>query len=58
MNNNNYADILYLKISYKYSTKEISELLNITPDNVKVRLNRARKALIEQMQKEEAYNAR
>lgn len=58
MSNINYADILYLKISYKYSTKEISELLNITPDNVKVRLNSARKALIEQMQKEEAYNAR
>ena len=58
MSNKNYADILHLKIGYGYSNEEISEILNITTDNIKVRLSRARKALIKQMQTEVASGAR
>jgi RNA polymerase sigma-70 factor (ECF subfamily) len=58
MSNKNYADTLHLKIGYGYSNEEISEILNITTDNVKVRLSRARKALIKQMQTEVASGAR
>lgn len=52
----NYSDILFLKGIYGYSTDEIAGMLGITKENVSVRLNRARNALKEQLQKEnEAY---
>lgn len=50
--NKNYSDILYLKMELKYSNKEISEILGISQENVKMRLSRARKALKKQLQKE------
>lgn len=40
-----YADILTLRYTYEYSNQEISELIDITEVNVRVRLNRAKKAL-------------
>jgi len=51
--NKNYSDILYLKMEFDYSNKEISKTLGISEDNVKMRLSRARKALKEQLLKEE-----
>ena len=53
--NKNYSDILYLKIEMGYSYEEIGKMLGITPENAKVRLNRARKALKEQLRKEGDY---
>lgn len=41
-----YSDIISLKYFYSYSDIEIAELLNITRENVRVRLHRARKNLI------------
>ena len=41
-----YADILSLKFFYHYEDKEISRILNITPENIRTRLHRARKSLI------------
>lgn len=40
-----YADILTLRYYYEYSTAEISELLNLSVDNVCVRLHRAKASL-------------
>ena len=40
-----YADIIYLKVVFEYSHQEIAELLNISDENVKTRLHRARSAL-------------
>ena len=40
-----YADILYLKYSLQYTDEEISCLLNLTPENTRTRLHRARKSL-------------
>lgn len=38
----NYSSVLYLKYVYHYGDEEIAELLNITNQNVRVRLHRAR----------------
>lgn len=51
--NKNYSDILYLKMEFNYSSKEISKTLGISEENAKMRLSRARKALKEQLLKEE-----
>ena len=40
-----YADIIMLKFYYELSIKEIAKILNITENNVSVRINRALKAL-------------
>jgi RNA polymerase sigma-70 factor, ECF subfamily len=40
-----YADILSLKYEYEYSNKEIANMFDIDEINVRVRLNRAKKAL-------------
>ncbi len=48
-----YADILYLKYVMDYSGDEISKILGISPENVRVRLGRARQALKNQLRKEE-----
>ena len=40
-----YADILTLKYYYEYTNQEISELLDLTSDNVSVKLHRAKAAL-------------
>jgi RNA polymerase sigma-70 factor (ECF subfamily) len=40
-----YADILTLRYYYEYSNVEIAELINMSADNVSVKLNRAKAAL-------------
>ena len=52
--NKNYSDILYLKMEFDYSYKEISEILGVTQENVKTRLSRARKALKVELEKEDS----
>lgn len=49
----NYIDILHLKIGFDLSYQEIGNILGISPDNAKMRLSRARKALKYKLQKEE-----
>ncbi|MFA0815500.1 MAG: RNA polymerase sigma factor [Anaerofustis sp.] len=44
-----YSDILYLKAAFGYSNEEIAEVLGISAENTKVRLSRARKALLRQL---------
>ncbi|MDQ7095888.1 sigma-70 family RNA polymerase sigma factor [Desulfosporosinus sp. PR] len=52
-----YADILSLKFFYHYDDEEISRILNITPENVRTRLHRARRSLIKLLsQEQEAKN--
>lgn len=46
-----YKDILRLKFFYEYTDDEISGLLGISPGNTRVRLHRARKALMDEMRK-------
>ncbi len=41
-----YGDIITLKYVYQHSDEEISQILNITRENVRVRLSRARQNLI------------
>lgn len=41
-----YADIISLKYFYHYNDAEISQILNITPENVRTRLHRAKHSLI------------
>ncbi|ADY57027.1 RNA polymerase, sigma-24 subunit, ECF subfamily [Syntrophobotulus glycolicus DSM 8271] len=48
-----YADILSLKYSYQYTNEEISRLLNLTPENTRTRLHRARKSLNKLLAQEE-----
>ena len=48
-----YADILYLKCELEYTNEEISKILGISPENVRVRLGRARQALKMKLRKEE-----
>lgn len=50
--NDNYSDILYLKIAREYSNDEIANILGISKENAKMRLSRARKALKEILKKE------
>lgn len=51
-----YADILALKYFYYYKDEEISRMLNITPDNTRTRLHRARKSLIKLLSEEQDVN--
>ncbi len=44
-----YSDIIALKFFYGYSDKEIGVLLNITHDNVRTRLHRAKQSLISKL---------
>lgn len=53
--NENYSDILYLKVQMNYSYDEISKILGISKENVRMRFGRARKALKEQLLKEGYY---
>lgn len=48
-------NILRLKYLYGYSDQEISEFLNISPENVRVRIHRAKAALL-QVLKERSQN--
>lgn len=49
----NYSDILYLKIELECSYEEMGKILGISHDNAKMRFNRARKALKEELRMEE-----
>ena len=51
----NYADILYLKFELDCSAEEISKILGISMENVRMRLSRARKALKAALREEEVY---
>ncbi len=48
-----YADILSLKYYYQYTDEEISKILNITLENIRTRLHRARKSLIKLLSQEQ-----
>ncbi len=50
--NKNYSDILYLKIELDCSYEKMGKILGISQENAKMRLCRARKALIEELKKE------
>ncbi|HHW70922.1 MAG TPA: sigma-70 family RNA polymerase sigma factor [Clostridiales bacterium] len=50
--NPNYKDILSLKYYYNYSHKEIAAILDITQENVRVRIHRAKQSLIKRLIKE------
>lgn len=51
--NTRYKDLLTLKLLYDYADDEISKILEISQENVRVRFHRARIALIEEMRKGE-----
>lgn len=46
-----HKDILRLKYDFNYTDEQIAQLLGIKAQNARVRLHRARKALIEEMRK-------
>lgn len=50
-----YSDILYLKLEFDCSYEEIGKILSISPENAKMRLFRARKALRKKLKKEGEY---
>lgn len=51
----NYSTVLRLKFSQGYNDAEIAEILNITQDNVRQRISRAKKKLSEVLKKEGEY---
>ena len=53
-----YSDILYLKLEFDCSYEEIGKILNISPENAKMRLFRARKSLMKKLNKEGEYCGR
>lgn len=48
-----YSDVLSLKYFYDYSDKEIAKLLDITPENARIRLYRAKQKLMKLLLQEE-----
>lgn len=53
-----YSDILYLSLGRNYTSAEIGKMLNISRENVRMRLSRARNALKEQFQKKDPIHDR
>lgn len=51
-----YADILLLKYYFYYKDEEISLILNITSENTRIRLHRARKCLLELLSQDQEAN--
>lgn len=51
-----YADIISFKYFYHYSNSEIAKLLNTSPENVRVKLHRARKSLLKLLSQDEELN--
>ena len=49
----NYRAVLLLRYAQGYSTKEVSEILEISEENVKKRIQRARSKLEQLLEKEE-----
>lgn len=54
--NENYQEIIYLRYMQCLTVKEISAVLNISTDNVKKRLTRAKSALMSIISKEKVFN--
>ncbi|WP_255575630.1 RNA polymerase sigma factor [Caproiciproducens faecalis] len=54
--NEHYKDVLRLKLIYEYEDEEIAEMLAISQENVRVRFQRARKALMQEMSRREKGN--
>lgn len=52
-----YTDVLTLSLVYEYSNQDIAQLLNITPENVRVRLYRARRQLAQQLKDDDRSHA-
>jgi len=50
-----YADVLLLKYAYDYSESDIAELLDISYENVRVRLHRAKKKLWDELEGSAGY---
>lgn len=51
-----YSDVILLKYFYEYSEIEIARLLDISHENVRVRLHRGRKMIKEMMKKGDLFN--
>lgn len=51
--NTGYSEVLNLRIHYNYSNEEVSKILGISEENTRMRLSRARKALKDELIKEE-----
>lgn len=56
--NQNYIDVLRLSLIYQYPDNDIANMLGISKENVRVRLHRARQALIKELQKEGICNGK
>ncbi|MDF1494430.1 RNA polymerase sigma factor [Caproiciproducens sp. CPB-2] len=54
--NEHYRDVLRLKLIYEYEDEEIAKMLAISQENVRVRFQRARKALMQEMSRREKGN--
>jgi RNA polymerase sigma-70 factor, ECF subfamily len=52
-----FKDILRLKLVYEYTDDQIARMLGISKENVRVRFHRARKALMDEMEKRGVSNA-
>lgn len=50
-----YADVLLLKYAYGYSESDIAKLLDISPENVRVRLHRGKKKLWDELERSAGY---
>lgn len=48
-----YSDVIILRYFYDYSNAEIAQMLNISNENVRYRLHKAKKMLLEIMKEEE-----
>ena len=48
----NYWNVLLLKYSHGYDDREIAQMLDITEENVRQRISRAKKRLSELLEKE------
>lgn len=51
-----YADIITLRYIFDYSEKEISKILDITEQNVRVRLSRAKKSLMKLLREDKGVD--
>lgn len=51
--NKSYSDILYLRYEMEYTGDEIARILGVSPENARMRLSRARRALLDRLRKEE-----
>ena len=50
-----YADVLLLRYAYDYAESDIAELLDISSENVRVRLHRGKKKLWDELERRDGY---